>query len=83
MILPLANAAPRLTTSQHAMPTARGSGCGSKIHLIGAARLREIDGDQVVGERRDHVHRVVDDERLSFMAVRDAGAQRGDRRGGS
>src|SRR3954464_14421067 len=33
MIFPLANAGPRLTTSQQAIPTARGSGCGSQTHL--------------------------------------------------
>src|SRR3569623_2098174 len=32
MILPSAYEAPRLTTSQHAMPTERGSGCGRYSH---------------------------------------------------
>ena len=43
-----------------------------------AARLRQIDGKQVVRIGRHYVHRVVDDERLPFVSVRDAGAERGD-----
>ena len=43
-----------------------------------AARLGEIDGDEIVGKRRHDVHRVAEDQRLSFVAMRDAGRERRD-----
>ena len=41
-----------------------------------AARFGEIDGDEIVGKRRDDVHRVAEDERLSLVAMRHAGRER-------
>ena len=46
-----------------------------ELHRSG--RLGEIDGDQVVGIGRDDVHRVVDNQRLPFVAMGDAGRDGG------
>jgi len=46
--------------------------------LHGAARLGEVNRDQIVGEWRDDVHCVAEDERLPLVTVGNAGRERRD-----
>ena len=68
----------RATVDDVAAGDADGARIGMRLvdPFHGAARLGQIDGDEIVRERRDDVHRVVEHERLSFVALRHAGRER-------
>jgi len=52
-------------------------GMGFIDELDRARRLGQVDRNQVVGERRNHVERVVHDQRIALVTVRHAGRRRG------
>ncbi len=53
-------------------------GIGPEDPLLRKSGLGDVEGDQVVGIRRDHVEGAVDHQRLTFMAVRNSGGSGGD-----
>ena len=72
MILPFAYTAPRLTMSQQALSCATRSARGLKTQRTAPGR-RQIEREEPIRERADHVHRAADDQRRAFVAGLDAG----------